>query len=454
MLKVWSTRALISVIAAYLAFYVSVGLLVHAKALPGKGLTPWPAATAAPTGASSGTSAATDYLRQQAADLSLQEQKLILWQKALEDRAKDVDQRSNDLEKLISQITLGTSVYTVLLGLFAAFGLKEARDQAERSLAEISSKAAEQTTELKKQFSEFQQQVEEQIPNLYGMQKSLGDLLNRINREMNFKEIWTSAKPYMDLSEEQRQKFLLAELTVASFDYFRLASAGSQMSIASKIFSNLANFYSARARLDEKKYDQGDLRRALIYMDRACEMDTENYRHLSQRAALVLNSGSKDGAPVSAEDLDKAAADLRQCLAIKPNFPSGLFNLAWVVDEQGDPGRAVDLLTQFINERNNLPPFYRGKRLIAAYLNRACARAKHLIKDSADGQDKLLAQVLEDCRAACEEGKLHCETDYFEDSLQHNSTEGAELSPLESLAPTELKALREGDCGDRINLTK
>jgi chaperonin cofactor prefoldin len=454
MLNVWPTRVLISVVAVYLAFCVSIGLLVHAKALPAKSLAPWPAATVAPIGASSGASAFTGYLRQQADDLSLQEQKLTLWQKALEDRAKDVDQRSNDLERLVSDITIATSVYTLLLGLFAAFGLKEARDQAERALAEINRKAADQTTELKKQFSEFQQQVEEQIPNLYGMQKSLGDLLNRIRRKIDLTESWTFAKPYNDLSEEQRQTFLLAEFTVASFDYFRLASAGSQKSIAAQIFASLANFYSARARVDKDKYDQGDLRRALIYMDRSCEMDTENYRHLAQRAALILTSGDKEGAPVTRENLEKAAADLNRSLAIEPNFASGLYNLAWVVDEQGDPGRATALLTKFIDQRENLPLLYRGKRLIAAYINRACARAKRLTKDSADGQDELLAEVLEDCRAACEEGKLYSETAYFEDSLQGNSTEGAELHLLESLAPNELKALRNGDCSVRINLTR
>jgi tetratricopeptide (TPR) repeat protein len=452
--KDWFTRALILAVAAYLVFCMSISYVVHAKALPGKNFAAWPDATVAPTDARHDTPAVTDQLRQQAADLSLQEQKLTLWQKALEDRAKDIYQRSSDLEKLVSEITIGSSVYTLLLGLFAAFGLKEAKDQAVRSLDEIKGMAEAQTTDLKKEFSDFQQKVEEQIPNLYGMQKSLGDLLNRIRREIDLTETWTSAKPYINLSEEQRQKILLSELTVASFDYFRLVSAGSQKSIAAQIFANLANFYSGRARVDEKRYDQGDLRRALIYIDRACEMDTENYRHLALRAALILTSGDREGAPVTREDLEKAAADLSRSLAIKPNFAAGLYNLAWVVDEQGDPGRATHLLTQFINERENLPPSDRGKRLIAAYINRACARAKLLTKDSADGQGKLLAEVLEDCRAACEEGKLYGETDYFVESLQRNSIVGTELYPLESLAPKKLKALWNGDCSDPINLTR
>jgi tetratricopeptide (TPR) repeat protein len=251
------------------------------------------------------------------------------------------------------------------------------------------------------------------------------------------------------LSEEQRQTVLLAELTVASFDYFRLASAGSHKSIAAQIFADLANFYSARARVDEKNYNQADIRRALIYMDRACQMDTQNYRFLSQRAAMILTSGDKKDAPVSHEQLEKAEADLNQCLALKPKFASGLFNLAWVVDEQGNPGRATELLTQFIAERENLPLLFRGKRLIAAYINRACARARFLTKNPSDEQNKLLEEVLEDCRAACKEGMLFSERSYFEDSLERNTKEGAELHPLEILVPDKLLALRSGECNSK-----
>lgn len=447
MSKDWFTRGLILAVATYVVFGVSVTFMLHAKALPGKNIAAWPEATVAAAGAGHDTTAVPEQLRLQAADLSLQEQKLTLWQKALEDRAKDIDQRSSDMEKLASEITIGSSVYTVLLGLFAAFGLKEAKDQATRALAEIQSKADAQFAALEKKFSDFQQSVEQQIPNFYGMQKSLGDLLSRIRREIDLTEIWTSAKPYISLSEEQRQRILLAELTVASFDYFRLASAGSQKSIAAKIFANLATFYSARARLDKNKYNQGDLRRAMIYIDRACEMDTENYHHLAMRAGLILTSGDKEGAPVAAEDLEKAEADLRLSLEIKPDFADGLYNLAWVVDEQGDPERATELLTQFINEREKLPAHYRGKRLIAAYINRACARARLLTKTPSAGRDKLVAEVLEDCCAACEEGKLYSETEYFEKSLERNSSPGMELHPLTSLAPAKLQSLRKGNCG-------
>jgi tetratricopeptide (TPR) repeat protein len=450
--RAWPIRALILVVGAYLLFFVFVGFQVYARGLPGTSLAAWPGpgpALATPPAAAPGATdqrQQADLLRQQQADLSLQEQKLTLWQKALEDRAKDVDQRSNDLEKLVSEITIGSSIYTLLLGLFAAFSLKEARDQASRSLDEIKKNAEEQTAGLKKEFADFQRQVEEQIPNLYGMQKSLGDLLNRIRREIRFSEIWTRAKPYKALSEEQRQTVLLAELTVASFDYFRLASAGDQKNIAAEIFAILANFYSARARVNENAYDQADLRRALLYMDRACEMDPENHRHLSQRAALIVSSGAKEGDPPSREDLDRAAKDLQQSLKIQPKFASALYNLAWVADEQGDPARAIDLLTQFINERESLPLLYRGKRLIAAYLNRACARARGLATESAQGKNVLLKEILEDCRAACKEAEQYGGMDYFIDSIQRNSRPGAELQPLELLAPKELANLRNGNC--------
>jgi tetratricopeptide (TPR) repeat protein len=266
-------------------------------------------------------------------------------------------------------------------------------------------------------------------------------------------ENWANAAPYVSLPEERRQKVLLAELTVASFDYFRLVSVGSQKSMAAEIFANLANFYSARAREDKTKYNQGDLQRALIYMDRACEMDTESYSHLALRATLILTSGKREGDAVTSENLEKAAADLNRSLTIKPNYAAALYNLAWVADEQGNPGRAAELLTQFIKERKNLPPTDRGKRLIAAYINRACARAKGLAKNPADPQGKRLAEILEDCRAACEEGRDSGETLYFTRSIKSNSAEGEELHLLESLAPKALRALLNGDCNGPADAT-
>ena len=178
----------------------------------------------------------------------------------------------------------------------------------------------------------------------------------------------------------------------------------------------------------------------------ACTSQAEVFRLIPERLRRLF-----PGASV-AQKSEKAEADLSRSLEIKPSFASALFNLAWVADEKGDPGRATELLTQFINERENLPLFYRGERLIAAYINRACARAKGLTDAPANEQGTLIAEVLKDCRAACEEGKLYAVSDYFEDCLQRNSIEGAELHPLESLAPEALKALQNRDCSDRTNL--
>ena len=107
------------------------------------------------------------------------------------------------------------------------------------------------------------------------------------------------------------------------------------------------------------------------------------------------------------------------------------------------------MLTKFIGERDSLPLTYRGKRLMAAYMNRACARARRLTKATAEMQSKLIAEILGDCRAACEEGRLYAQEEYFLKSLQRNSKEGMELHPLESLVPDELKALRGGDCSEK-----
>jgi tetratricopeptide (TPR) repeat protein len=342
-------------------------------------------------------------------------------------------------------MTLATTAYTLLLGLLAAFSLKEARDQADRALREMNREARLQTAKLKKEFLEFQHQVEEQIPSLYGMQKSIGELLARISREIDSTKNWMEAEPYNKLQEETRQKILLGELTVASFDYFRIASVGSQKSQAAQIFARLANFYSARARQNPAAYNQGDLERALIYIDRACELDPRNHGHFAQRAAVILTSGDQEGTPVTPADLTRARTDLERSLKIKPRYPAALYNLAWVVDEQGEPSHAAELLTEFINEREKLPPSFRGQRLIMAYINRACANVR-VLAGNRSLKDKLLKEILEDCRAACREGSDYNQKNEFTRILEENSTNDKELNLLRTLAPKDLEALLKADC--------
>jgi hypothetical protein len=62
-----------------------------------------------------------------------------------------------------------------------------------------------------------------------------------------------------------------------------------------------------------------------------------------------------------------------------------------------------------------------------------------------EAQKKIIEEVLEDCRGACEEAQRYGQRDYFEEALQRNSADGKELHILESLAPEQLKVLRSGE---------
>jgi hypothetical protein len=82
--------------------------------------------------------------------------------------------------------------------------------------------------------------------------------------QVDTSQMWTFVDAYNSMSEEKRQKLVLAEMTVAAFDYFRLDSSDMRK-VAAQIFADLSNFYSARARVDPSKHNPSDMHRARIY---------------------------------------------------------------------------------------------------------------------------------------------------------------------------------------------
>ncbi|MDX6459660.1 MAG: hypothetical protein QOE55_3357, partial [Acidobacteriaceae bacterium] len=396
---------------------------------------------------SAAVSALQHDLESQAAKLELDREKLETQQQFLENRAKEVDKRADDLEHLISEMTIGSGVYTLLLGLFAFFGLKGAASEADRYLAtlkeqvETSKKGAqEEGASRQQEFEEFKRAIRNDIPSLYGMQRALGLLLDRIRRQVDLSLVWTRSDPYNNMSEEQRQTIILAEMTVAAFDYFRLDSSDMERGAAAQIFADLANFYSARARVNPNKYNPSDMRRALIYLDRAHQMDRTNARILAQRGGFILSDTANQGASVTQDQLDAAEHDLRECLRIDPSNVRALYNLAWIADERSKFPEAVDLLTQVIDRRDTLPQVERGRRMIAAFINRACARSKiSATVSGATERQKMDEQVFEDCKKAVEEADLYNERPYAKQSLERELLITGELHHMATM--TEMQTL-------------
>jgi tetratricopeptide (TPR) repeat protein len=403
-----------------------------------------------PSGAPQNTSPASDgaqhSLEAQAAKLDLDEKKLETQQQYLENRSKDIDKRADDLERLIAELTIGSSAYTLLLGLFAFFGLKGAASEADRYLATLKTeietfktKAAEDLGAARditkaerkarnKEFADFRRAIEDDIPNFYGMQRALNTLLDRIRRAVTTSKIWTRGDSYNEMPEEKRQKVILAEMTVAAFDYFRLDSSDVQRGVVAQIFSELGSFYSGRARRDASRYDPSDMHRARLYIDRAHEMSPTNSRILAQRAGFVLTNTPKEGDHPTAGQLDEAELDLRESLRLDPSNISGLYNLAWIADERSQFVEAVDYLTRAISQRDVLPATERGPRMIAAWVNRACAQAKirATVTDPAE-QQTMDAKILGDCKEACSEGKLYQAESYVKKSLEREFGASGEL---------------------------
>jgi tetratricopeptide (TPR) repeat protein len=433
----------------------------------------------------------TDVLRRELEDeerkLKFDHDELTSWQKHLEDRSKEVDDRSHQLEQLISQMIIGNAAYTFLIGVLALFGLKAAEGQAERLLNKFNENAktdldkfreeaekeravrtqeigefkAAAKTELEKQrvdaekdraagnekIEKLKLRLENDIPNLYGMQRALNDLLERIRQDIDLSELWTQKDSYKKLERKPKkgQQLLLAEMTIASLDYFTFdfsekqgETVPAQHEVAAEIFAHLAYFYSARARVDPAKYDQSDLVRALIYINRALQLDPNNDSFYSQRGGLVLINVKKEGDQVTQHQLKAAERDLCKCLELNSRNARGLYNLAWIYDELGDFDYAINRLTQLIGLGEELPVGERAPLMISAalmisaYINRACAISKRGLEQMTPGsseRDKIVA----DCKNACveaEKAEAKDAIDFCIDSLERERGSGGELQEV------------------------
>jgi hypothetical protein len=180
------------------------------------------------------------------------------------------------------------------------------------------------------------------------------------------------------------------------------------------------------------------MRRAFIYIDRACATDSHNPRAFSQRAALRLIDVPRKGDRVSTEHLDSAQSDLETCLALSPVDARALYNLAWITKRRGDLPKAIELLTKIIDRRHAIAPEERGHRVIDAFTNRACYRATALLPLPADAVNQPrceaeAARILADCRAACEEAKSHNLVEYCRSGFVREFSPNGDLDPIRHL---------------------
>ena len=385
--------------------------------------------------------------------------KLDLQQDYLEKRSAQVDKRADDLEHLIVEMTVGSGIYTLLLGLFAYFSLKAIKSEAQTDLKNIrdllsdfkknefadfrkdlQSSATREIELARAEFDSFRSEVRNDIPELYGMARSLGVILERIRRQVDMRRNWTLRESYEAMTDEQRQTILVAEMTIAGFDYFGLPASNRFRSVAAEIYLNLANFYASRSRMvgADGKFTQSDMKRAFLYIDRACATDPLNALSFSQRGALIIVDVPRPGDRPSKEQLDKAVSDLEHSLTLKPGLARSLYNLAWIRGRRGDFKGALEFVTQIIDMKQTLGSDDRGRRIIDAYTNRACYRAMALNPLPADAAQQTQIQedaklILADCEAACDEGKLYSLQDYCRKGFSREFAQNGDMHAISAL---------------------
>jgi tetratricopeptide (TPR) repeat protein len=361
-------------------------------------------------------------------------ERLALQQDFLEKRSAEVDKRADELEHLISQMTLGTTVYSLFLGLLGYLSLTTLRSGAEKDRSavqqqfekfketdwkefkqDLEDRANKELEKGKSLIDDFKNEVRRDVPHLARMERSIEEILGRLYLLVDRSKNWTRRASYDSLPEEARQDILIGEMTVAAFDFFGLRSSQSHSTMVAEIYTNFSRFYGSRSKIvDEKgRFHREDMARALIYSNLACDADCHSTNALNQRAALVLADVPEPGIPTPKAGLEKAAADLHRCLEVNPDDSRALYNLAWATRRFGDLPRAIELLTRIIDRLDELSPEDRGRRVVDAFTNRACYRALVLAPTLAEDTANDLAfrepvaLILADCLAARKEARAY-----------------------------------------------
>jgi hypothetical protein len=408
--------------------------------------------------------------------------KVTAQQKALQDsldaQLKQAKEDLAALENLMGKEVTLVTIYAVLAALAAGFSLVSARAEAIKKLEELESKTVaakaevdklvkETKGETKDFIKEMRDEVEAKFPFLASIEENIPYILNEIRWIVN-PGVRVNADPLdgegddKPLREDERQKVLVAEMTIAGLSVYSPEKSSAFRSQIVGIYNGLARFYwkeMERRKSDKAaSFGDADYRRAEFYatMSRRLAPEQPGVSRLlgSIRAARyellnrLIESGSAPddvSAETQEELLKSAKADFEKAMP-KPDAKQidagAYYNLALVHYYQNNLSEAIRLSRELLALSGKISSGHRVKYLPDAYLNLAIFLAKQaasLPAENAQGKENLYNQVRETIQAAV--------TDFRNDVNKNDSlqriTGGVQKELLEkgdlSSAPDDVK---------------
>lgn len=196
-----------------------------------------------------------------------------------------------------------TGLFGGLLGIASFISLKEAKDNANSTLRDVSESARSSLTNLRmetdqalKELRAVRDETKKQYPTLAGVDENVHAILTELHAV--FAESPSKEDDFNNLDPGQRQKLFFWEKALATMDLLNMTD---QQHAVSRIFQGYANLYasrywvtleSARKRQTDSPSD-ADLDRARFYYERALQLDPTNVQALNDQGFYHMDHGAQ-----------------------------------------------------------------------------------------------------------------------------------------------------------------
>jgi hypothetical protein len=418
---------LTAALAAAMGLQVGSGTVAPSPAAP----TPSPTAPASPAPAATPDPAAA---------LSAQQQLLQL----------KLDYAEKNLDRMRVLVSLLTGLGTIF-AVLTVFGAKQVVDTSKREFesvlasqrSELANERSNNAAQLGRLVQEFEsgqqrlghleQEIRAELPTFGRLERALRDLQTRLLQRLALDEDWRYF--FEALTEEKRQEYLLAELTIAGFELLQLERIEAYRRNLALIHQWLGRFYASKYLTARQARAEADRARALVYLRRAVDIESGDAAILSDLG--VVYAMAAYGAPPAQliSSRGRAAEAFRACLKLEPKSPEvrlrALYGLSWFHSEEKEHDQALTLLAQMETELAALTdPSFKRKYEWPIRFNRACCLARL----AAAVADPLRAHRLDQAAAELElgrsEAELRGELSRFLDDIRRDLQPGGDLDLL------------------------